>query len=142
MDDTDDYESEILFYSLNQQKRERNKLMRQFGFVVLSIVILFIVLLLLDQNRSNVSERSPLPVHLQQRCSFVNYDYLQLSLHWPPSVCLFRICKEQPVGRWVISGLLPAFYNDTNPKNCCSRLDFNYHLFEQHLPLLNVSFFY
>ena len=56
MDESDDYESEILFYSLNEQKRDRNRLLRRFLFLLLAVCAVFVLLILFNQMRGGEAD--------------------------------------------------------------------------------------
>lgn len=158
MEDTDDYESEILFYSLRNEKRDRDRLRRKFGILVAVAVSCMIALLLFNRFRSQDVQPLPnprpessttsanvdhqinqtsfpidqldlafvdnQPTAGQQQCRQPSYDYLQLAIRWPASLCLFHHCIQKP-DRWVMYSLRPTFYNGTIASSCCNVSDFD-----------------
>jgi hypothetical protein len=149
MEETDDYESEILFYSISNQKRERDRLRRKFLLLAAVVVTLLLALILFDRFRTTNVFRRPDPLTVdssnvdqppidqldlpfvdnqptngEQRCRQPSYDYLQLAIRWPSSLCLFHHCSLKP-DQWVMYSLRPTFYNGSYASACCDVSDFD-----------------
>lgn len=75
-----------------------------------------------------------------QKCPKVEFDYLLLSIRWPPSFCNYQHCKKNvKMFDWDIHGLWPDYRNGTFPSFCCQNYKFDIKQLNSIIPELKVK---
>lgn len=148
MDKSDDYELEFFFSSSANQRREQLK--RKFCLLVAIVACILFILLIFDRIKYNNENFKQPPIYSNdaskvdqslidqldlpfinnqqtkgvQKCRQPSYDYLQLAIRWPSSLCLFHHCFTK-LDQWIMYSLRPSFYNGTFATTCCDVSDFD-----------------
>ena len=76
-------------------------------------------------------------------CPLANFDYLLLSIRWPPSYCNYQHCRKgmKKMYDWNIHGLWPDYQNGSYPSFCCDEFKFDVNEVKSLIPQLQVSCF-
>lgn len=93
-------------------------------------------------RKSNSNELSVSTSNGFRTCPQANFDYLLLSIRWPPSYCNYQHCKPGvKMYDWGIHGLWPDYRNGSYSSFCCDDYKFDLNEVKPILPQLQVSYF-
>lgn len=125
-----DYDKVTLIYEPTVQAKQQQSKVLSYLIILISFVIFLLGVNFSFHFLRYTALLPPKPVNKlplnNDLCPKGNFDYLLLSVRWPPSFCNYQRCiKGANMYDWSIHGLWPDYNDGTYPEFCCQENKFD-----------------
>jgi ribonuclease T2 len=94
----------------------RNRFLLKILTIGFAFIVVFISITLIILSSSPSTKR---PKFITNCSVAYEFDFSQLTLRWPPTICNNDQCLKYESNKWLIHGFWPSYNNQSWPQFCC-----------------------